>query len=80
MDGKRINIKVIQAYDSTASGEQFDFKKPPHSGSNYWNYQNYYSIILLAICDIDYPVMAFDVGAPGRAGNVAVYRSSTIKV
>ncbi|KIH43938.1 hypothetical protein ANCDUO_26049, partial [Ancylostoma duodenale] len=36
-------------------------------------------IILLAICDCDYRILAFDTGAPGRAGDARVFRNSAIK-
>ncbi|CAJ0603086.1 unnamed protein product [Cylicocyclus nassatus] len=60
-------------------GKHVRIEKPAHSGSSYWNYKNYYSIILLAICDCDYRILLYDVGAAGRAGDAGVYRSSAIK-
>ncbi|KAL6739204.1 hypothetical protein Aduo_012681 [Ancylostoma duodenale] len=38
----------------------------------------YLFIILLAICDCDYRILAFDIGAPGRAGDARVFRTSAI--
>ncbi|RCN52632.1 hypothetical protein ANCCAN_01331 [Ancylostoma caninum] len=60
-------------------GKHVRIKKPEHSGSTYWNYQNFFSIILLAVCDVDYRIIAYDVGAPGRAGDAGVFRDSSIK-
>ncbi|RCN28677.1 hypothetical protein ANCCAN_25576 [Ancylostoma caninum] len=60
-------------------GKHVGIKKPARSGSAYWNYQQYFSIILLAICDCDYRILAFDIGAPGRAGDAGVFRTSAIK-
>ncbi|KIH62609.1 hypothetical protein ANCDUO_07108 [Ancylostoma duodenale] len=54
-------------------------KKPARSGSTFWNYENYYSIILLALCDCDFRLMCFDIGAPGRAGDAGKFRNSAIK-
>ncbi|VDK65217.1 unnamed protein product [Cylicostephanus goldi] len=61
-------------------GKHIAIDKPPHSGSLFWNYKNFYSIILLAMTDADYRVLAYDIGAPGHAGDAGVYRSSPIKV
>ncbi|KHJ95080.1 hypothetical protein OESDEN_04981 [Oesophagostomum dentatum] len=60
-------------------GKHIMIKKPKHSGSLYWNYKNFNSIILLAMCDADYHITAFDIGAPGRAGDAGVFRRSLIK-
>ncbi|RCN52702.1 hypothetical protein ANCCAN_01078 [Ancylostoma caninum] len=60
-------------------GKHIGIKKPARSGSTFWNYQNYYSIILLALCDCDYRIMCFDIGAPGRAGDARVFRNSAAK-
>ncbi|CAJ0606313.1 unnamed protein product [Cylicocyclus nassatus] len=60
-------------------GKHINIQKPARSGSMYWNYKHYHSIILLAICDCDYRFMAYDVGAPGRRGDAGVFRNSAIK-
>ncbi|KAL6727042.1 hypothetical protein Aduo_008957 [Ancylostoma duodenale] len=64
MHGKRTGIKVY---------------KQTRSGSTFWNYQNYYSTILLALYDCDYRIVCFDIGAPGRAGDARMFRNSAIK-
>ncbi|EYB86419.1 hypothetical protein Y032_0279g1197 [Ancylostoma ceylanicum] len=76
--------KTQQRYDYPRAvgfmdGKHIGIKKPARSGSAYWNYQHYYSIILLALCDCDYRIMCFDIGAPGRAGDAGVFRRSAIR-
>ncbi|CAJ0603852.1 unnamed protein product [Cylicocyclus nassatus] len=60
-------------------GKHICIRRPADSGSNYWNYKHYYSIMLLAWCDTDYRILAYDVGSGGRAGDAGVYRNSAIK-
>ncbi|KAL6729983.1 hypothetical protein Aduo_000989 [Ancylostoma duodenale] len=54
-------------------------KKRAHSGSVYFYYEKFHSIILMACCDCDYNIIAFDDGAPGRTGDAGVFRDFDIK-
>lgn len=46
---------------------------PDKSGSLYFNYKNYYSIILFALTDANYKFMAIDVGSFGREGDAGKF-------
>ncbi|RCN25196.1 hypothetical protein ANCCAN_29093 [Ancylostoma caninum] len=77
-------MKTQQRYDYPRAvgfmdGKHIALKKPAHSGSAYWNYKSFHSIILLAICDCDYNFISFDIGSPGRAGDAGVFRNSPIR-
>ncbi|VDK82942.1 unnamed protein product [Cylicostephanus goldi] len=77
-------IKTQRRYDYPRAvgfldGKHIRIKRPKNSGSMYWNYKQFYSIILLALCDADYRILAYDIGAPGRAGDAAVFRDSSMK-
>uniref|UniRef100_A0A6P7F4P0 Protein ALP1-like n=1 Tax=Diabrotica virgifera virgifera TaxID=50390 RepID=A0A6P7F4P0_DIAVI len=58
-------------------GKQVRVIKPEASGSLYYNYKNYFSISLLAICDASYKFTFIDVGAYGKSSDSTVFKEST---
>ncbi|XP_046388639.1 protein ALP1-like [Ischnura elegans] len=60
-------------------GKQIRVIKPVNSGSLYYNYKNYFSILLLAMCDADYKFIFVDVGAYGKSSDSTVFKESTFK-
>lgn len=51
-------------------------RKPASSGSQYYNYKNSFSIILLALVDAQYRFLFIDVGSEGRCSDGGVFRES----
>ncbi|XP_048755473.2 uncharacterized protein LOC125666342 [Ostrea edulis] len=60
-------------------GKHVAIRKPPLSGSLYYNYKGFFSIILLAIVDSDYKFVWCDVGGYGSSGDAQIYNNSEFK-
>lgn len=60
-------------------GKHIRIKCPESSGSHYFNYKHFNSIILFALADANYKFLYVDVGANGRVGDAGVYAKSTLK-
>lgn len=57
-------------------GKHFRAIKPKLSGSMFYNYKNYFSIQMLAICDADYRFIYVDVGNYGKDNDSALFDAS----
>ena len=63
---------VIGALD----GKHVRITKPAKSGSLYYNYKHFYSIILFAMVDADYCFRYVDVGAEGKSADSTLWKFS----
>lgn len=59
-----------------ADGKHVSIINPANSGSEFFNYKGFFSIVLLAIVDYDYKFIFADVGCQGRISDGGVYRNS----
>ncbi|XP_045775421.1 uncharacterized protein LOC123874228 [Maniola jurtina] len=51
---------------------------PTNSGSEFFNYKSYFSIVLLALIDANYNFLYVDIGCQGRISDGGVLRNSTL--
>ncbi|XP_045111451.1 uncharacterized protein LOC123504747 [Portunus trituberculatus] len=54
-------------------GKRFLVRKPPNSGSEYYDYKLHHSIIMLAVVDAHYNFLYVDVGTQGRVSDAGVW-------
>lgn len=57
-------------------GKHIRIRKPPKSGSNYFNYEKFFSIVLLAVADANCSFIAIDVGACGRNADSNIFKEN----
>lgn len=58
-------------------GKHIRIQAPPRAGSEFYNYKQFHSINLMAICDADLKFRLIDVGQAGRWSDSGVFEAST---
>ena len=61
---------------AAVDGKHIGVVCPPDSGSDYFNYKRFYSVVLLAFVDYDYRFLIAKVGAQGRLSDGGIFRNS----
>ncbi|XP_040178942.1 putative nuclease HARBI1 [Rana temporaria] len=59
-------------------GKHVRIQMPPGSGSQFFNYKKYFSLVLMAICDSNYKFIAVDIGAYGSNADARIFSSSVM--
>lgn len=57
-------------------GKHIELIQPKHTGSLYFNYKNYFSTVLLAVCDANYCFVYVDIGSYGKSSDSAIFQNS----
>ena len=60
-------------------GKHIAIRCPPKSGSYYYNYKGYYSIILMALADADYKFIWVEIGANGAASDSQIFNDCDLQ-
>lgn len=58
-------------------GKHVAIKKPPGSGSYYYNYKQFFSVVLMAVVNARYEFIMVDVGTNGRVSDGGVISNTT---
>jgi len=60
-------------------GKHIRIRCPKNSGSLYYNYKGYFSVILIALVDANYKFIWVSVGANGSASDAQVFNHSELR-
>lgn len=60
-------------------GKHIAIRKPHKSGSLYYNYKGFFSIVLLAVVDADYKFIWAHVGAPGSQSDAGIFNHTPLE-
>ena len=80
----RVSEKFLQKWNfphtcGALDGKHIACKCPFKSGSQYYNYKHFYSIVLFALVDADYKFIWADLGGTGSASDAQIYNGSELK-
>jgi len=60
-------------------GKHIAIKKPMNSGSLYFNYKGFFSIVMLSVVDADYKFIWVDIGSRGASSDAQIFNNSELK-
>ena len=60
-------------------GKHIAIRKPANSGSTYYNYKGFYSIVLMAIVDSNYSFLWASVGAQGKCSDAGIFNRCSLR-
>lgn len=80
-DWRSIAKKIEQRWNfphclGAIDGKHVRCVAPINSGSQYFNYKKYFSIVLLAVCDAEYKFILVDIGGYGSENDRGIFAAS----
>ena len=76
MEEKFINRWKVPHAVGALDGKHIAMKKAKHSGSEYFNYKGYFSLVLLAPVDADYKFLWVGVGSSDSSSDAQIFNRS----
>ena len=70
---RNIEDRFTNRWNVPHTGKHIVFKKPKKSGSEYFNYKGYFSLVLLALIDAEYKFLWVNVGASGSSSDAQIF-------
>lgn len=59
-------------------GKHIVIQAPPASGSEFYNYKGFFSIVLMAVVDANYKIIYINIGCQGRISDGGVFHNSML--
>ncbi|XP_014667133.1 PREDICTED: uncharacterized protein LOC106808794 [Priapulus caudatus] len=59
-------------------GKHVAIRQPCGTGSEFFNYKHFFSVVLFALTDADYRFLYVNVGSTGRSGDAGIFRTSSL--
>lgn len=75
---KHSSATVVTLYISGAvDGKHIVIESPASSGSDYFNYKDQFSVVMLAVVDSNYRFLFVDAGTNGRINDSTIWKNSS---
>ncbi|XP_049277298.1 uncharacterized protein LOC125775091 [Anopheles funestus] len=80
-------MKIVQGFEDkwnfphtlgAMDGKHVGIKSPPNSGTNYYNYRKFFSVVLLGVVDSNSNFIFADVGSRGRISDGGVFKNTLL--
>lgn len=80
-------IEIAEGFEQKANfphcigaidGKHIRINCPPNSGSLFFNYKNYFSTVLFAMCDSNYLFTFVDIGSYGKSSDSGIFKNSKL--